>query len=172
MPSKSWPSARRSHCSRPQGWLRTRLVARSRTASVGSELAAGEDLDAVPVVPGALVADGEPGEAVDLVAPEVDAHGGVGGARVDVDDGAPDGHLAPVLDLVLPPVAGDDQAADEVLGVEGVARADGDRLDVLHVGPEALDEGPDRGHHDGGRVVAAEAPHGPQAPAHGLDGRG
>jgi hypothetical protein len=136
----------------------------------GHELPAREDLGAREVVPAALVADGEGAEPVHLVAPEVDADGGVGGARVDVDDRASDGHLAPGLDLVLPAVAGLDEAADEVLGVEGVAGADGHGLDVLDVGAEALDEGPDGGDHDGGRVVAAEAPHGPEAAAHGLDG--
>ena len=75
----------------------------------GQQLPAGEQLDALDVVGRALVGDREAGEAVDLVAPQVDAHGGVGGGREHVDDRPPPGHLAPVLDLQLPPVAGLDQ---------------------------------------------------------------
>src|SRR3712207_8642792 len=37
--------------------------------------------------------------------PQVDPQRDVGSGREDVDDGPPDGHLAPVLDLVLAPVA-------------------------------------------------------------------
>ena len=40
-------------------------------------------------------------QPVDLVAPQVDAHGGVGRGREDVDDGAAPGELAAVLDEVL-----------------------------------------------------------------------
>ncbi len=36
MPSKVWPSARRSHCSRPHGSEATRASARARTSAVGS----------------------------------------------------------------------------------------------------------------------------------------
>ena len=133
------------------------------------QLPAGEDLDALDVVPAALVAHAEPGQAVDLVAPEVDADRGVGRARVHVDDRAPHGDLAPVLDLVLPPVARPHQAGHEVARVEHVAGPDRDRLDVLDVRAQPLHEGPHRRHHDG-RLVVAEPPHRAQAPAHGLGG--
>jgi hypothetical protein len=139
----------------------------------GQQLPAREEDDLLDRVAAALVADAEGGQPVDLVAPEVDAHGSVRGARVDVDDRAPHRHLAPGLDLVLPAVAGLDQAADELVGVDLVARVHDDRLDVLDVGTEALDEGPDRRHHDLGPVTSlrAQAPHGAEPTAHGLDAR-
>ena len=52
-----------------------------------------------------LVAGVELGEPVHLVAPEVDPHRQVRRRRVDVDDPAPHGELAAVLDLVLTSVA-------------------------------------------------------------------
>ena len=77
---------------------------------------------------GALVAHGELGDPVHLVAPEVDPHRGGGGGRVDVDDGAPHRHLPPALDLVLPPVAEGGQLLEEFDGVDHVARAHDDGL--------------------------------------------
>ncbi len=135
----------------------------------GQQLPAGEELHALHGVGGALVGDREAGEAVDLVAPKVDAHRVIGGGREHVDDRPPAGDLAPVLDLRLPAVADVDQALDQVEGVDLVAGLDRDRLHVLHVGAEALDEGPHRRHqHPGHAIWVAEAPHGPEAAAHGL----
>ena len=71
----------------------------------GEQLAGREDARLGDVVGRALVGDRERGEAVDLVAPEVDAHGVVVGRRVHVDDRAPHRDLAARLDLVLAPVA-------------------------------------------------------------------
>ena len=136
------------------------------------ELAAREDLDAGDVVLRALVGHGEVGEPVDLVAPEVDADGAVGRAGVDVDDRAPQGDLAPMLHLVLAPVAGGGELADEVGRVEGVAGADGDGLDVLDVRAEALDDRPHRRHQDARHALGvAEAPHHPEPASHRLDAR-
>ncbi len=42
MPSNSWPSARRSHCSRPHGCCATSAAARARTSSVGSSSRVGK----------------------------------------------------------------------------------------------------------------------------------
>jgi hypothetical protein len=136
----------------------------------GEQLAAREDHGLGEVDGGALVGHGELDEAVDLVAPQVDAHGPVGGGGEHVDDRAPHGDLAPVLDHLLTAVAGTDQPLHQLVAVDAGAGGDGDRLEVLDVGAEALDQGPHRGHHDlGGAVRVAQAPQGAQAAAHGLD---
>ena len=105
MPSNRAPSARRSHCSRPHGSAPTSFDARARTSSVGISSRAGKMQRLVEVVGRALVVDAEAGQAVDLVAPQVDADRGVAGRREDVDDRAPPGELAAVLDELLAAVA-------------------------------------------------------------------
>ncbi len=75
----------------------------------GQQLAAREQQRLGQVVGGALVGHRELGEPVDLVAPQVDAYGPVGGGREDVHDGAPHGQLASVLDHLLAAVARGDQ---------------------------------------------------------------
>ncbi len=76
-----------------------------RIGVVGDQLAAAEQLDRREVVDRALVGHVEAGQAVDLVAPEVDAHRFVGGRGEHVDDPAPDRQLPAVLDDRLTPVA-------------------------------------------------------------------
>ena len=145
----------------------------------GQQLAAGEQLHLGQVDGRALVGHRELRQAIDLVAPQVDAHGSVGGGREHVHDRAPHGHLAPVLDELLAPIAGRHQLGHQLGGIQHVAVADHDRLGVLHVGPEALHQGPHRRHHHPGRAPAAlvgggapavaQVPHGAQPPAHDLD---
>ena len=173
MPSNNWPSASFSHTSRPHGSRCDQLGRPGPDLVGGQQLAAGEDLYLGDVHRGPLVGHGELGQAVDLVAPQVDAHGHVGGGGEHVDDRAPHGHLAPVLDLVLPPVAGRDQSLDELGGVDLVAVADDDRLDVLGgCGAEALEQRPDRRHDEaGGPLGVGQAPQRAQAAAHGLHAR-
>ncbi len=118
----------------------------------GQQLAGREDGHLVEVGGGALVVDRELGEAIDLVAPQVDADRRVGGRREDVDDRAPAGHLAPVLDQFLAAVAHADQPLQHVVGIEHAALGDDDRLDVGDVRAEALQEGPHRRHDDAGRL--------------------
>ena len=120
----------------------------------GEELAAPEDLDPGQVVGGALVADGELGEAVDLVAPEVDAHRPVGRGGVDVDDRAAHGQLPAVLDHLFAAVAGGDELAHQLVPVALLAGDHHHGLHVLDVGPEPLDERP----HGGDQHAAAPAP--------------
>ena len=172
MPSKVWPSASRSHCSRPHGCGADERAGPVAHLGGGQQLAAREDLDLGAVDGGALVDDRELGEPVDLVAPEVDAHRHVGGAREHVDDRAPHGHLAPVLDLVLAAVPVGDEPVEQLVGVDAVAHPDHERLHLGDVGAEALDEGPHRGHHHAGRPLrVAEAPQCAQPAAHGLHRR-
>ena len=74
MPSNIWPSASRSHCSRPHGCVATSALGAGADLVGREQLAAREDHDLVDVVGRALVGDRELREPVDLVAPEVDAH--------------------------------------------------------------------------------------------------
>ena len=123
MPSNRAPSLRRSHCSRPHGSAPTSFDARARTSSLGISSRAGKMQHLGEVVDRALVVDAEAGEAVDLVAPQVDADRVVAGRREHVDDRAAPGELAAVLDELLAPVAELRQAVDELVGVDDVGRA-------------------------------------------------
>src|SRR5206468_2587656 len=127
----------------PPPWL-LRDQARRPLAHVvgGQELTARKELGALDVNRGALVGHGELGETVDLVAPQVDTDGNVGGGREDVDDRASDRDLSAVLDLVLAAVTGGDELFDELGRVEYITRMDDDGLDILYVRPQSLHEGP------------------------------
>ena len=70
------------------------------------QLAGREDEGLLDVVGRALVVHRELAEAIDLVAPQVDAHGRVRRGREDVDDRPAAGHLASMLDQFLAPVPG------------------------------------------------------------------
>ncbi len=117
----------------------------------GQQLARGEDAHLGDVVRGPLVGDRERRQAIDLVAPEVDAHRVVVGRRVHVDDRAPHRHLAARLDLVLAAIAAGDEARDQLVAVDLVAGLHHDRLDRLGVGTEPLHEGAHRRDHHVGR---------------------
>src|SRR3546814_13908800 len=71
----------------------------------GQQLAAAEHPGALERVGGALVDDRELGEAVDLVAPQGDAHRAVGGGREHVDDRAAPPDPPSLLPNPPPPVA-------------------------------------------------------------------
>ena len=72
----------------------------------------------------------------------------VAGRREDVDDRAPAGELAAVLDELLAAVAELGEPGDELVGVDDVARAHDDRLDRRGVGAEPLQQRPDAGDDD------------------------
>ena len=137
------------------------------------QLTAREHLDVADVVGAALVADRELRQALDLVAPLVDPHRVLGGGGEHVDDRAAHRDLAPSLHLVLAAVAHADEPRDELVAVDRVADPQTDRLAVLDVRAEPLDERPHRRDDDRRRGVAAlaQAPHHPQAPAHRLERR-
>ena len=118
MPSNRAPSASRSHCSRPHG-SRATSARRPGAHLVGRDQLAGrEDQRLGEVGGGALVVDAERGEAVDLVAPQVDADRRVAGRREHVDDRAAPGELAAVLDQLLAAVAEVDEPAHELVGID------------------------------------------------------
>ena len=102
---------------------------------VGREqLPAAEELDLVEIVGRALVGDGELGQPIHLVAPEVDADRHLACRREHVDDRAPHGDLAAVLDLVLPAVAAARQAGDQADRVQDVPGGHHDRGDLRRRG--------------------------------------
>ncbi len=111
---------------------------------VGHQFPSGEDLHLGQRGRRPLVGDRELAQAIDFVAPQVDAHGRLGGRREDVDDRAPQGDLAPMLDLVLTVIPGVDQPSDQVVRVADVADTDDDRLHLVGAGAEALQQGSDR----------------------------
>jgi hypothetical protein len=128
----------------------------------GGELAGGEDERVLEVGDRALVVDGERREAVDLVAPQVDADRRVGGRREHVDDGAASCELAAVLHQLLATVAERDQPGGQLVGVDDRPGPYRDRFDVGGTGPELLEERAHAGHDHswaaiGGREVATGA---------------
>ena len=108
----------------------------------GEQLAGREDARFGEVVGRPLVGNRERREAIDLVAPQVDAHRMVIGRRVDVDDRTAHGQLAARLDLVLAPVATGDEAGHELVAVDVVAGRDDDRFDLLDVRARAAGRAP------------------------------
>ena len=137
---------------------------------VETQLAAGVDDDLGPRPGGALVGHGELAQAVDLVAPQVDADRGVGGGREDVDDRPPDGELAAVLHLVLTAVAERGQTGHEVVEVDGVPLPHHDRFVLPRPGREPLDERTGGRHHDPRRAGGvAELPEDLAPAGHHLD---
>ena len=136
----------------------------------GEQLTRGEDPRFVDVVGGALVGDGERGEPVDFVAPQVDADGVVVGGRVHVDDRAAHGHLAARLDLVLAPVATGNQRLHELVAVDPPSGSHHHGIDLFDVGPEPLHERPHRRDDHGRSMVGVtEPPEHAQAAAHRLE---
>ena len=104
----------RSHCARPHGSVPTSARGPRPHRRAGQELPASVQVDMVEGSHRTLVAGIELGEAVDLVPPQVDAHGKIGGGGEDVDDAAAHRQLAPVLDLVLAPVPEPGQPGHEL----------------------------------------------------------
>ena len=137
------------------------------------QLAHREDPRVGEITGRALVRDRELREPVDIVAPEVDTHGVVGGRRVHVDDRAAHRELTARLHLVLAPVAHRDEPVDEHVAVELRAWLDDDGLDGFDVRAEPLHERAHRCDDGCGQMVAADAqpPNGAQPAAQRL-GRG
>ena len=107
------------------------------------QLAARRGPEPLDGLQGALVGDREAADLLDLVAPQLDAHGVLGGRWEDVEDPAAHGELAALLDEVDALVGGVGETAYEVL--EGRLVADGD-LDRLELS-EPLDLGLEHGAH-------------------------
>ena len=139
------------------------------------QLAGGKDAHLGEVIGAALIVDRELGEAIDLVAPQVDADRRVGGRWEDVDDGAAPGHLAAVLDEILAAVAEADQRVEQCVGIDDIVRMHDDRLDLDRFRAQPLQQGAHAGHDDSsGRFaggVLAQPPQHLHPLAHRLDAR-
>ena len=129
------PSANRSACS----------CARSRAASaqgvVGDQLSDGRHVDRGDLLGGQLGGRDELAERLDLIAPELQSRGTPGGTGEDVDDAAPNGELAAVLDHVGPRVAELDEPLGQVVGRELPAGHQLQRRDRAQRGDDALHRG-------------------------------
>ena len=136
------------------------------------QFAGGEDDDLVEVVGRALVVDAEARQAVDLIAPQVDADRGVGGRGEHVDDGAAAGELAAVFDEFLASVAELDELPAERVGIDLDAGPHDDRLGGGGAGAELLEQRSHAGDdHGGASFGVAQAPEHVEALAHRLDAR-
>jgi hypothetical protein len=136
------------------------------------QLASREDVHLVEVVGRALVVDAEAGQPVDLVAPQVDADGGVGGRREHVDDRTAPGEFPAVLHQLLAPVAELDQAAAQRVGIDLAAGTHDDRLGGRRAGAELLHQRPDAGDdHPRAPLGVAQAPQDVETLTHRLDAR-
>ena len=102
-----------------------------------------------------LVGDGEHPHLGDLVAPELDAHGVLGGGREDVEDAAAHRELAALADHVDAGVGQVDQPGDHVVEVGLGTDGQRHRLDVGEVGRHRLQQRPRRGHDDPQRRAEA-----------------
>lgn len=98
----------------------------------------------VDVADRALIPDVEAGETFHLIAPQVDPDTVVSRGREDIDYAAPHSELAPVFDLVLPPVPGVYKHPDEPIGVDLLPCTHANRLSVLDSRAEPLKQGSDR----------------------------
>ena len=135
-----------------------------------ADLAARPGLDLGQLGQGALARHRERPDALDLVAPELDPDRVVLARREEVDQAAPDGHLAPALDHVGARVAGGDQPLQQLLELDPVAGGDPDRVDHVQPGGERLHHRPRRDRHQPqpAEVGQAEPVEQAQAGGHGL----
>jgi hypothetical protein len=97
-------------------------------AMLGRELGGGRDLDRLGLAQAALGEGGEEADRLDLDVEEVDAHRAVLGGRVEVEDAAADGELPAVVDLVDALVARGHELLADLVEVEQIADADGERV--------------------------------------------
>ncbi len=102
------------------------------------ELAGREDQCLGKICGAPLIVDGELGEAIDLVAPQVDADRCFGRGREHVDDGTTTSDFAAVLDELFAAVSVADERAQQFVGVEDVAGSDLDRVGRRGAGAQLL----------------------------------
>ncbi len=107
-----------------------------------ANLAARPGLDLRQLGQGALAGHGEGADALDLVAPELDPDRVVLARGEEVDQPAPDGHLAAALDHVGAPVAGGDQPLQQLLQLDLVAPGHPHRVDRVQARGQRLHHRP------------------------------
>ena len=138
---------------------------------IGTHLAGRVQIRALEGRIGPLVADGERGEPIHLVAPEVDTHRGGRSGRIHVHYRASHGHLTGVLDLVLTSISEGNQLLDQVNLVQFVAENHAERLGHPG-GVHALGQRPRGDDHHRGRALRVGQAMQHAAPAtHRGDGR-
>ncbi len=127
---------------------------------------------------GALVGDLEVADLLYVVAPELDAQGVFLGGREHVQDAASYGELAALLDELHARVRGGSEGVHDRVQVGGLARPQGDRLQVSETLDLRLQYGPHGRHDDGDRarlrVVlpgVGQAAQDGEAAAHGVAAR-
>ena len=150
MPSNCAPSARFSQTDAPQGRRATSADAAAAQLGGEHELTAAVESHGAQVLRRPLVAHRERGQAVHLVAPQIDAHRHVGRGGEDVDDAAAHREFAAVLHLVLAPVAHGHELGQQLRHVDLLPRADDDRRRPTQRA-QPLQDGPDRGDDHPGR---------------------
>ena len=145
MPSTAMPSASCSSTSASPGCSASSASARARTSAVsgssrvgGAQTPCGRDLEA------ALVSHPEPADLLDSVAPQLDPQRVVLGGGKDVEDAAPHGELAALLDQVGAGVPSFDQPLDGLRQVDLVAHAQPHRFEVAEPDHDGLEQRPHR----------------------------
>ena len=121
------------------------------------QLATAGRVERVDGVGGALVGDGERAQLADLVAPELDAHGVLGGRREHVDDPAAHRELAARGDHLHAGVGQLDEAHEQGVEIVGVADAQGDGVERAKAGGDGLDEAARGGDQHARRIVGGQA---------------
>ena len=117
---------------------------------LGAQLGRGGDLHPLGLLERALGEGGEPGEALDLDVEQLAAHRALLGGGVHVEDVAPDGELAAILDLVGALVAAGHEPRGHLVEVEQAALLDLEAVRAqLGVGHLLRQRGGARHHHGG-----------------------
>ena len=139
---------------------------------VENEFARGEDQNFVDISFTSLVVHREGGEAVDFIAPQVDADRRVGRRRKDVDDRASLGDFTAVLHEVLASVTRFHELLHEGGRIDHRTLGDHDRLDPGGVRTELLEEGAHARHdHLGHSFGVTDPPQDFEPSTHRLDTR-
>jgi hypothetical protein len=116
-----------------------------------------------------LVRHPKPGETVDLVTPQIEAHRRIRSGREDVDDRSASRDLAAVFHERFTPIPLGDEMGEYDLGIEDLTLANHDRLDGLSAGGEMLQQGSDPSHdHRRTALGIAHPPQHLETPSHCL----
>ena len=87
-----------------------------------------------------MIANGELGQSIYLITPQINANRMISRARKHVDDRAPDGEMASMFDLVFAAVARVDELAGDVADVDLITDPNSKRLELVGTGAEPLHE--------------------------------
>ena len=129
-------------------------------------------LNLLPRLGGTLIGHRELGEAVNLIAPQIDADRAVGGRREHIHDGTPHREHAPVLHLHIAPVAPAGQVSGQLAQINPIARCHPHWLGIAGIKHQSLKQGPHRGHQNRRALLGVvELPDGLATPAHRLHSR-